>query len=670
MRSSSPPSLQRSLFFLLFALGALIAACSAPREGWRDAPVILISIDTLRADRLPAYGYDALSTPAIEGLARDGVVFRQAFSHVPLTLPSHLSIFTGLLPHRHGVRANVGYSVELGDVPDLAGLLKSHGYATGAAVSALPLARRSGFGAGFDHFDDADGFAGLPVFQRAGLESLQASLPWLRARADDEKPFFFFFHIFEPHQSLIPDAAFTDGGSTYDAEVVHADHVIGALLNELRRLGVYDKAVVVLLSDHGEGLGDHGETEHGMLLYREALHVPWMLKLPNNAEAGRAVQEPVGLTDVLPTLLDLLGLPVPQDLDGRSRRPWILGAETEQLPPPRPILAETLYPRLEMGWSELYSALGNGFHLIDGPKPELYDMAQDPDEQHPLPLENLAGEPRRALGELRNALEESDASFVEAAAISDESTAALASLGYIGTSSAPEDPSISPRDRIAVYEDYRHGQKAVLDENWTAAEQRLKKVLAQDASLLDAWLLLGTALDHLGRPQEALDAYLIGGPRSDRAVEIAATVAGLCTRLGRERDCPSWLRAFVAAEPTEPRLLFLTAQSLRRTERYDEALETAEEALALAPNDPDAIYLRGTVSAALGRRDEALADLRRAVTMSGEKHLPAMVDLAVLLYDQGTLEDQEESRRLLGLARFEAPEDPSVQAALKHIGLE
>lgn len=658
---------------LLLLIGMM--ACAGPRGTWSDAPLILISVDTLRSDRLPVYGYDRVATPAIDGLARQGLVFDHAFSHVPLTLPSHLSIFTGLLPHRHGVRANVGYSPELGDLPHLPRLLSDRGYATGGAVSAVPLARRSGFGDDFDFFDDDDGFDEEGLFQRPGLATLQAALPWLRDAAAGEAPFFFFFHLFEPHQSLIPEAAYTEGASSYDGEVVHADQVVGALLEELRRLGVYDEAIILLLSDHGEGLGDHGETEHGMLLYREALQVPWIVKLPNNAEAGRRIPDPVGLTDVLPTVLELLGLDIPAELDGISRRAAMLGDgpsgqgdREDGTAPSRPILAETLYPRLEMGWSELYSVIDDGHHLIDGPSPELYRRLDDPAQLRPLPLDGE--DTRRVFSRLRQEIERSGASFEPAGGVDEESSAALASLGYVGASSSPEDPTISPMERIAVYELYRRGQKAVLDENWSAAESLLKETVAADPGILDAWLLLGRSLQRQERPQEALDAYLIGGPRSDRAMEIASEVAVLCERLGKQRDCPSWLGSFVEARPSTPGLLYLLAQSQRLAGRLDDALLTAEAAVEAAPDDPDAHYVRGTVRAATGRIDDAVLDLRRAVEQSEEKHVPAMVDLAILLYDRGAVEDQEEARRLLGLVRFQAPDEPAVRAALRHVGLE
>ena len=668
------PAIAPVAFALLLVVG--IGSCVGSSPSWRGAPLVVISIDTLRADRLPAYGYDEIATPSIDKLARDGVLFESAFSHVPLTLPSHLSIFTGLLPHRHGVRANVGYTFEPEAQPFLPDLMQQAGYRTGAAISAYPLSRSAGFGAGFDFFDDAEDFSTIQQM-RPGGATLDKLLPWLRQQAETPEPFFLFYHLFEPHLPYDPPTAFTSPGrSPYDAEVAASDHLVGGLLNELTRLGLYDQSIVVLLSDHGEGLGDHGEIEHGMLLYREVLQVPLIVKLPNNVSASRRVTRTVGLTDVFPTLLELLGLQAPEGLDGRSLVQLIFGEELD--PSPRTLFAETLYPRLEMGWSELFSAIGSEHHLIDGPTPELYDWRSDPREIQNLldgsPTEEASGseaklspDSRRVLGELRQDLDLFDASFVPAGEISEESAAALASLGYVGSSGGREDPSVSPRDRILVYETYRSGQRAFTQGDWQQAEQHLRSTLEQDPEIIDAWLLLGSALDRLGRPGEALEAYLRGGPVSDRALEIAGEVLGLCRNLNRLYLCADHLAIFADAQPTVPQIRYLQAQTLRELGRWDEALEVAEVALQIAPADPDAHYLRGSVLAGMERLQEAREDLKRAVDMTGEQHLPAMVDLAMVLARVG---ETQEARRLVELARFAAPDEPSVRAAARALGLE
>ena len=321
MRALCRPSARSSRAALV------LAGCrQAAREVRAPAgtPIVLISIDTLRSDHLPAYGYASVATPAIDALRRDGILFERAYAHTPLTLPSHASLLTGLLPGEHGVRDNVGYTldqkrVESGEIPHLPRLLAARGYVSGAAVSAFVLQAKAGLAAGFDLYEDSIEMrtgTGLGGLQRAGTETLRTALPWLREKAG--KPIFFLFHIYEPHTPYDPPAPFRDRyASRYDGEIAAADAVVGELVAELERLGLYERAIVVLLSDHGEGLGDHGEEEHGLLLYREAIQVPLLLKLPGSRFAGRAVAAPVGLIDVAPTLAALVGIEAPAAWPGR-----------------------------------------------------------------------------------------------------------------------------------------------------------------------------------------------------------------------------------------------------------------------------------------------------------------------------------------------------------------
>ena len=639
-----------------------LTSCGESTRGRIPAgtPVILISVDTLRADHLSIYTETELPTPAFEALARDGIVFEQAFSHVPLTLPSHLSILTGRLPHHHGVRSNAGYTVGLEGQPYLPRILAGHGYSTAGAVSAYPLSRNAGFGADFDVFDDADGFAQAAttgLFQRPGDETLGTVLPWLRAQ--DDRPFFLFFHLFEPHSPYEPAPAFAAAGrSAYDGEIVAADFFVGRLLDELRRLGLYDHALIMLLSDHGEGLGDHGEMEHGMLLYHEVLRVPWIIKLPESRQAGTLVQQPVGLIDVLPTVLELLGMETPESVDGRSQAAALFGHPDRE---PRAILSETLFPRIEMGWSELWSVIHGSRHLIEGPELELYDWSRDPAE-----TTNVADDRRREVAELRGYLRDADMEFAAADGASRESGAALSALGYVGSSTKTPDPSVSPRDRIHIYETFRAGKRAFLQQDWATAEGLLRAAADADPDLVDARLLQGSSLQRLGKQSEALDIFVRHGPGSDRAVEIAAEVLSLCRRLGRTSQCPDYLAAFVDAEPADPRLHSLRVPALTASGRLAEALEEAETVVRSAPESPDGYFLRATVRSAQNLKDEAIDDLRRAVEASDEKHVPAMLELSILLHARG---EHEEARRLVELARFIDPDAPSVLAVSETLGL-
>ena len=315
-----------TLLAVVFA--ALLAGCNGGESGkaspqplgdagtFPGAPIVVISIDTLRSDHLPAYGYKGVETPALDALRRDAVLFERAYSHTPLTLPSHVSLLTGVLPSRHGVRDNLGYAFDAEKYPFLPRLLGRAGYATGAAVSAYVLRGETGLAKGFDVYDDGISLRpteALGNSQRSGRESSRAALAWLGTVKD--KPFFLFLHLYEPHTPYAPPEPFATRyrAVPYDGEIATADAIVGDFLAELKKRGVYDKAIIALVSDHGEGLGDHGEQEHGILLYREALQVPLFLKLPGAKLGGAAVAAPAQLVDLAPTLLALAGQPVPPE---------------------------------------------------------------------------------------------------------------------------------------------------------------------------------------------------------------------------------------------------------------------------------------------------------------------------------------------------------------------
>src|ERR1019366_2708962 len=292
------------------ALGLLAAGCrrGAPRESFPGAPIILISVDTLRSDHLPAYGYAGVETPALDALRKDSILYERAWSHVPLTLPSHASILTGLEPSAHGLHDNLGYRLKAG-VPTLAELLKKQGYETGAAVSCFVLKGDSGIARGFDFYDDAvepaEGQAALGQVQRAGPDTEARLETWLAARPPGGK-LFAFLHLYEPHTPYEPPEPFKTryAAQPYDGEIAQADAIVGKFLAFLKARGPYDRALIVFLSDHGEGLGDHGESEHGMFLYRETLQVPLFVKLPGGKRAGETVATPAALADVFTTLAE------------------------------------------------------------------------------------------------------------------------------------------------------------------------------------------------------------------------------------------------------------------------------------------------------------------------------------------------------------------------------
>lgn len=559
----------------------LLAACSGKTSGGKPdvpagTPIILISIDTLRADHLPAYGYKGVETPAIDRLRKDGVLYERAYTTTPLTFPAHSSLLTGVLPAVHGVRDNVGYKldtarIQSGGLPYLPKILKTQGYATGGAVSAYVLQGKMGLQTGFDFYEDSVEFktgTGLGGLQRPGGETLRLSLDWLRSVKD--QPFFFFFHIYEPHTPYTPPPAFASYPSKYDGEIAESDRIVGELLAELDRLDVYDRAIVILLSDHGEGLGDHGEEEHGVLLYHEAIHIPLLLKLPEGQLAGETASRPVQLLDVAPTLLSLLGQEPPKALPGLSLVD-MLGPKA----PVRKIYSETFYPRLHFGWNELFSLADDRHHYIEGPDPELYDLAADPKEKT-----NVLTRERRAYADLRRALEGYDRKLAPPSAVDEETRQAMAALGYIGgASGAAEGPLPDPKSKIGSLGDLKTGFALLAQQNYEAAAGAFRKVIAENPKMVDAWEFLGRALQKTGRLEEALTAYQEALKISGGSPHIAMTAASLFFDLGRLDDAETHARMAVSTNPSFSHGL-LAQIALERNQ-----LDLAEKEARLAMED-------------------------------------------------------------------------------------
>ena len=512
--------MQRLSALLLTLLLTSSVACSRGERATSSpagAPVILISIDTLRADRLPAYGYRGVETPAIDALSRDAILYRNAWSHCPMTLPSHVSILTGLLPPQHGVRNNLGYAFDGSKHVSLPKLLGQSGYATGAAVSAYVLRGGTGLGAEFGTYDDAvSARADVSVgeLQRAGDVTLGVAERWIAQHA--QQPFFFMLHLFEPHTPYAAPEPFRSryANAPYDGEIAAADALVGRLIESLKRSGIYDRALIVLLSDHGEGLGDHGEQEHGVFLYREALHVPLFVKLPKSERANTTVDENVQLIDVYPTIAAVAGANVPAEVQGKS----LLGTHDAQ----RATYAETLLPRLHFGWSELQSLVSGRHHFIQAPRPELYDFAADPREQ-----KNVLTDERRRYAAMRQELETFAAEAAAPTAVSKEEAEKLAALGYIGSlrdETSGELPD--PKDHIGELDEMRLAAKAEEEGRAADAMQRYRALLEKNPKLTDAWIRLAAFYEKAGEGERAEEAY-------KKAIQTAPSLApGLALSLG------------------------------------------------------------------------------------------------------------------------------------------
>jgi tetratricopeptide (TPR) repeat protein len=434
-----------------------------------------------------------------------------------MTLPSHVSILSGLLPPQNGVRNNLGYTFEGSKHESLPKLLKGAGYATGAAVSAYVLRGSTGLGAEFDDYDDAISSradASVGELQRSGDVTLGIAQKWIAGHASDR--FFYFLHLFEPHSPYTPPEPFRSryAALPYDGEIAAADAILGRFLESLKQSGIYDRALIVVLSDHGEGLGDHGEGEHGVFLYREAIHVPLLVKLPGSERAGTTVDANVQLIDVYPTIAGVAGAKVPAEEQGRS----LLG----ELDAKRSVYSETLLPRLHLGWSDLQSLVTANSHFIQAPRPELYDMASDPAEK-----KNVLGEQRRQYAAMRQELERFTAAAAAPSPVSKEEADKLAALGYIGSMREESGTDLpDPKDHIADLEEMRGAAKAEEEGRVADAAAIYKAILDRNPRFTDAWIRLAGFYEKNGQAEQAEAAY-------KRAIQSAPSLAaGVALSLG------------------------------------------------------------------------------------------------------------------------------------------
>jgi choline-sulfatase len=597
--------LRAAAFAVLLLSGSVSWSAGGPQSRAGGGPsVIVISIDTLRSDHLPAYGYRGVETPAIDRLRRDGILFARAYTNVPLTLPAHTALLTGVLPPENGVRDNLGYTVDPAKSPLLQQTLKNAGWATGAAVSAYVLRESTGIAHGFDFYDDDVGFhagPGIQSLQRSGRDTLAAAEPWLREAAGG--PFFLFFHIFEPHSPYDPPAEFAGRfASPYDGEIAAADAVVGALLDELRELGVYDTALIVLLSDHGEGLGDHGEDEHGLFVYRSTLQVPLIVKLPGKARAGTTVERPVQLIDVYPTVLAVLGLTNPPSLQGGS-----LLETAERNPQDSAVYAETFFPRLHFGWSELRSLIAGRYHYIDAPTPELYDLVADPEEG-----ENLASSKPELAGQLRNGLSVYDRSLEAPTQVDAETRRRLQALGYVGEVSTDDSGTLpDPKTRAGVLAEIRSGYLLYSAGDFASAATAFAKIIKENPKVEDAWDYLALAQLGLGQPEKAIATYREALEQLPGASRLSLRLALLLYRAGRLDEAFIQANLAIPYDPAAAHILL--AQIAFHKGDLEDAEHEAREAVSNDPGRPGSYLVLADVDVARGEPLDAVQELTQAL---------------------------------------------------------
>lgn len=633
-------------YFLLVRPGRVR---TGPRGGAADN-VLLITLDTTRADHLGCYGYDLARTPNLDALAREGVRFARVYCPAPLTLPSHDSIMTGLYPATHGVRNN-GHELP-SKIRTLAEILKGHGFATAAFVSSFSVDSRFGIGRGFDVYDDTfqpqAPLKGANAERRAE-ETFARFSRWLDNNGQGK--FFAWVHYYDPHLPYDPPSPYREGspGLPYDGEIAYMDHYVGAVMEALEAKGLLDKTLVVIAGDHGEGLGDKVETGHGIFLYEETLRVPLIFHNARSFPRPRVVEGAVRLVDVAPTILETLGLKAERSgMEGHSLIPWIRNKTGSDLDS----LIETFYPRENFGWSELVGIVSGPWKFIQAPRPELYDLKNDPGEKTDL----ASSSPGRA-GELRKKLEQElvrlgarqgDEGGTAAARTDDRER--LRSLGYVNFAPAkPGSAAPDPKDKIGLLKLIQQAQAFELEEKYADAERVYREIVSDIPDSPESYVNLALvqarqnkfdqALETLGRgtahipDSEVLlvrlgHTYLVSGNSREaleamekvlalnpQSVDALTVSAGILDATGRKAEARSYYERALAIEPESRHLRMSYAGNLGSTGALKEAIAVYEKLIADFPEEQAFYQFAGIAYSYLGEFDRAISLLDQALAI-------------------------------------------------------
>ena len=650
----------------VWAVGALVLAAVALAAGWwawRPRPegaapltgrqtgqhlnLVIITLDTTRADHLGAYGSKDVETPALDRLARDGVLFEQAMTTAPLTLPAHASILTGRFPPEHGVRDNGGFFLGP-EQTTLAEILGPQGFKTGGFVAAYVLDGKWGIGQGFEtYFDDFDlsksRGRSLGEIQRPANEVVDKALPWIDSVKD--QPFFAWLHFYDPHTPYAPPEPYRTRykGHPYRGEVAFTDSQVGRVVEFLESRGLLEKTVIAVMGDHGESLGDHGEDAHGFFIYEAVTRVPFIIRAPVESARGRRVADPVRTVDLLPTALDLMSLPPAPQVAGKSLVPLMTGASIEL---GLEGYAEAMYPLHHYGWSDLRAMRSGRFKVIDAPRPELYDIETDPYEKTDIYAQ------RRTVGDQMIArLRTMEQAFEKVSAppppsdVDPEVRARLAALGYVGTFVAtandPRTTRPDPKDKIPIFNLLGEARDlAPTKGSFPKVTAILRKVLASDPEVIDGWFSLGNAYFKERRYKEAIEYFrkaLSLKPDYDLAV---INIAAAYRQLGDDDAALAGFEHYLTIDPKDAYVryqmgeIWLDRGNLDRAEKlFVEALQM-DDHVAPAKNSLAAIaFKRGDLETASRLAREAL-ELRSDVRL-------AHYNLALIAETRGDLATAE-----------------------------
>jgi arylsulfatase A-like enzyme/Tfp pilus assembly protein PilF len=612
-----------------------------------DLNLLVVTLDTTRADRLGPYGYASAETPTLDRLAREGVVFEHAVTSAPLTLPSHSTMFTGRVPPVHGVRDNGGFFLDPGQ-ETLAERLDARGFQTSAFVAAYVLDSKWGLDQGFETYVDEFDLSkhksiSLGSIQRPANEVVDRALAWLEQHAGGR--FFTWVHLYDPHAPYEAPEPYASRHAVrpYDAEIAFTDAQVGRLVGHLDDRGLLDRTIVMVIGDHGESLTEHGEGTHGFFIYEGVARVPFIVRAPYSTMRGTRIGEVVRSVDFMPTALELVGLPPSTDGQGTSLVPLMTGAARDL---GLEAYAESLYPLHHFGWSDLRMLRDGRYKLIAAPRPELYDLQADPDESANL------FESRRALGErMLGRLRELEAQWARgqpakpaATEIDPDARARLAALGYVGsfvTTAAPDEDRTGladPKDKIDVFNRLHTARDLSNDEGkFEEAVATVREVLAEDPTIINAWFMLGNLYVKENRQEEAIPCFqrvLALKPDYEMAI---VNMANAYRHIGKEEEALVGYRRYLELDPRSAQVRYQTAQILIDRGELGEAAGMLRAALEIEPKMAASRNALGVIALRTGDPRAAEREIRAAIDERPDVRL-AHFNLALLAEERGDLQ--------------------------------
>ncbi|MBN1226315.1 MAG: sulfatase-like hydrolase/transferase [Deltaproteobacteria bacterium] len=619
-------------FFLFIITLSLGIGCTRPPKPLpsRDETIrppqniVLITIDTLRADHLACYGNSHIQTPTIDSLAQEGIRFEWAFTPVPITLPSHTSILTGLYPCTHGVLNNGEYQLSA-SIQTLPHILQSHGFTTAAFVGAFVLSRQFGLAQGFDVYDDELSPTGekineaFPLYnERKGEKVTAAALHWLQEK--NPARFFLWVHYFDPHTPYDPPQPYKSeyADRLYDGEIAYTDQCIKGLLQELEKRTILKDTLVVLVGDHGQGLGEHKEKTHGIFLYDTTMRVPLLFRYPELA-AGIVSSDTVKTIDIAPTILQLLNIPLPPQWQGESLFPYFYQPQLSHRKNPA-IFLESIFPEANFGWSPLQGIRTREWKYIKAPRPELYDLENDPAElanvldQYPKQAQKLESRLQKLLNTLPSLQKN------QTVPMNEETRKRLQSLGYIWTADSATTPNLSqdPKDMIELLNIFDQGYEYYVAEHYPEAVAIFQQILQKDPDNIIVHFLLAASLEKLNHLTEALKEFQEVAHRNPRFNNVHGNIGKVYERLGNYQKALEEYQEDIKLFPDAPLLYNNIGVIYLRQKLYHLAIEQFEKVISLTSDQSAHIITHtnlGTAYEMLGMYPKAQEEYQRSLEL-------------------------------------------------------